>query len=807
MSAIKITKFLGTAPKNASELLPDTAAQVARNCKLYSGDLIPYPQPVITDNSARTGIVRTLYALRDPDTKDPVWLAWNDEVDIVTPATDEQGDQRFYYTGDGVPKVSTYDLAIQGAAPYPVGYYELGLPLPTVKATTVATTFSPVSSVSFARSAGNNVTLVLAAAHNLKSGAIVTTSGFSFRSGTYSRAGTTITVTITGHGLTSGADILLKFTSGSATTNTYKITVVDANTFTCTDTASGSTSGNVNWDIGDLNTTVEVTVINSTTITYFAAGPVVATTAYTDGKVDLGGQIQSRNYLYTWYTGWEEESIGSEPSDALFIKEGQIVTVSTLPTAPPAGDNFIRGIRLYRTLAGTTDADYFRLKTLWFPNSIIAVERAANVSTVTFRYPHQLFVDDRFKIASCSIASFDITGGIITEIVDQYTIKYAQTAATVAFTVATGTLYYDVSEDPPTTTARYWGDGGIYTFTDDFNYRSLVETLTSANYDPPPSDLQGLTIIQNSILAGFVGNTLYFSEPGLFHAWPESYSRTFDSNIVGLAQIGGTLLVMTEDYPYVMSGSSPQVMSQSRLSARYPCVNSRSIAETSFGVVYATHDGLVLYSPATSAQLLTRLVHSSDTWNESLDPSTLVGVSYKDTYIASHTSASIVFEPGTGNTGPTFVDNDFAFDAAWYDPITNNLYMTAGTTGDIYQWDDLSQPYNTMTWKSKTFITKDFTNVGAARVVADYTGVPGSSYWEDIDTNWEATDELWDAADPITFRFYVNKDLIFTTTQANSNIFRLPAGYKSDTFEVGIDSLVRVRAIYLGDTPISLRTA
>jgi hypothetical protein len=200
-------------------------------------------------------------------------------------------------------------------------------------------------------------------------------------------------------------------------------------------------------------------------------------------------------------------------------------------------------------------------------------------------------------------------------------------------------------------------------------------------------------------------------------------------------------------------------------------------------------------------------VHSSDTWNESLDPSTLVGVSYKDTYIASHTSASIVFEPGTGNTGPTFVDNDFAFDAAWYDPITNNLYMTAGTTGDIYQWDDLSQPYNTMTWKSKTFITKDFTNVGAARVVADYTGVPGSSYWEDIDTNWEATDELWDAADPITFRFYVNKDLIFTTTQANSNIFRLPAGYKSDTFEVGIDSLVRVRAIYLGDTPISLRTA
>ncbi len=68
MSAIKITKFLGTAPKNASELLPDTAAQIARNCKLYSGDLIPYPQPTIVADTQRTGTVRTLYALRDPDT-------------------------------------------------------------------------------------------------------------------------------------------------------------------------------------------------------------------------------------------------------------------------------------------------------------------------------------------------------------------------------------------------------------------------------------------------------------------------------------------------------------------------------------------------------------------------------------------------------------------------------------------------------------------------------------------------------------------------------------------------------------------
>jgi hypothetical protein len=809
MSSIKITRFLGTAPKNASELLTDTAAQVARNCKLYSGDLIPYPQPTIVANAGRTGTLRTLYALRDPDTDALKWLTWTNTVDIVTPAVDEFGEQRFYYTGDGAPKVSTYAKAVQGVGPYPVagGYYDLGLPLPTIKPTTAATAFTAVSTTSFARAAGNNVTLVTSSAHNLKSGALITVSGFSFRNGTYSRAGNTITVTITGHGLSSGADIFLRFTSGTATSNTYTITVTGVDTFTCTDSVSGSTSGNVGWDISDLNTTAEVTVINSTTLRYFSVGPIVATTSNTDGKVDLGGQIQARTYLYTWITGWEEESIGSEPSDALFIKEGQVVTVTSLPSLPPSGDNFIRGIRLYRTLAGTTDADYFRLATLWFPNDITVVERDDNVSIVTLAYPHKLFKGDRFKISGCSDSSFDITGGIVTNIVDNYTFAYAQTASDVAITSATGTLYYDVSENPPTSTARYWGDGSDYSFTDDFDYRSLSLVLRSNEYAAPPAGLQGLTIIQNNILAGFVGNTLYFCEPGLFHAWPSGYERSFDSNIVGLAQIGGNLLVMTEDYPYVLSGSSPAVMSQARLSSRYPCLNRRSIVEASFGVVYATHDGLALYAPSSAAQLLTRLVHSSDTWNAAYDPSTLVATAYKDTYVASHSTASIVLEPGDGRNPPTFVDNDFLFTATWYDPITNNLYAVSGTNGDIYQWDNLAQPNSTMTWKSKTFVTKDFTNIGAARVIADYTGVAGSSFWEDVDTNWEATEELWNAADPITFRLYVDKNLIFTTTQSNNNVFRLPAGYKSDTFEVGIDSLVRVRAIHIGDTPTSLRTA
>lgn len=373
----------------------------------------------------------------------------------------------------------------------------------------------------------------------------------------------------------------------------------------------------------------------------------------------------------------------------------------------------------------------------------------------------------------------------------------------------------DGSEDPPDDPARYWGDGGDYDFVDDFNYRSLFNPLRSDNYDPPPEDLQGLIVFQNNIMAGFVGNTVYFSVPGQFHAWPPDFARTFEYPVVGIIPSGSDLLVLTEGYPYLMSGSDPAVLAQARLSSRYPCLNRKSIVETSFGIVWATHDGLAVFSRSVGAQLLTRVLHSSDTWNEALNPATIVGVTYKDTYIASHTilsedgeeilgGAGLVFESDQ-KAGPTFVDIDFTFTATWYDVDDNKLYLVSGSNGDIYLWDDLTQPSNTIRWKSKTFITPNFVNIGAARLVADYVPGLGSPLWNEVNTDWELMDELWDTADPLTFKLYVNKTLLYTTTRSDSTVFRLPTGYKSDTFEVEVEGILRVRAIHLGETPTSLR--
>lgn len=60
----------------------------------------------------------------------------------------------------------------------------------------------------------------------------------------YSRSSTTVTVTLPGHELVTGDTVTIDFTSGDATDGRYSVTVTDANVFTVTDTASGTTSGN-----------------------------------------------------------------------------------------------------------------------------------------------------------------------------------------------------------------------------------------------------------------------------------------------------------------------------------------------------------------------------------------------------------------------------------------------------------------------------------------------------------------------------------------------------------------------------------
>jgi len=802
MAAIKLQKFLGEAPKIAPELLPDSAAQLASNLKLYSGDLIPYKIPKNIGSVGLNGVVKTIYPMRNPD--DPTdlkWLAWLNDVNVAITTSLGDEEQRIYYSGNGVPKVTNYALAVGGTTPYPSDYYQLGLPLPITTPSTSTTSFGAKTTSTYARDSGNTATIVTSIAHNLQSGQKATVSGF---------------------------------------------TTTDGKTFN--------------------STNVEVSVLSPTSFSYYNVGSAITATSDATGSVNLAGNTITRNYVYTWVTPWGEESIPSEPTETIYIKEGQTITIGNLPTVKPSEPikNFIQGIRLYRTVTSNSGTEYFRLRTLWFPLAAVSASRASNTVTLKVAGHHNLLIGDKIKITGIAFGgvadtSFNTVNGVgidtvVTDVVDDYTFKYIKSGSDKATTVTTaGTFYSDASE-PTTTTSRFYEST---TFIDDFDPDGLSIILSSAEYDAPDPELKGLITAQNNILVGFVNNELCFSEPGKPWAWPYKYRLVFDSPIVSIAPVAGSILVATESYPYLVSGTNPSNMSSARIDAPYPCVSKRSMANIGYGVIYATYGGIAVYNPSVGPDLVTKLVHDWDTWGDDLDPSTIVGAFYAGKYFASHTAGAFIFER-EDKIGGYFVQIPVVFSAAYYDSKTNRFYYISDTSGTLTEWDVDTQPLQTMEWKSKVIVAKDYLNLGAARVIGDYAAPSADT---DVIIAYNATVPTYNGAawaivpelgtingplpltftnpdtsavsnifgtlnsypvngDPVThnlravvgeypvsFKLWANKELVCEVTVKDSEIFRLPSGYRTDTFEVGVSGSARIKAIHIGETPFGLRAA
>jgi hypothetical protein len=142
MSALRIAGFSGLVPRLAKQLLAPNQAQVATNCRLTSGDLRPINAPSLVFSPAMKGDIVSMFRLeKDGNEK---WLAWDKDVDVARSPVAGSSSRRFYYTGDGEPRTSDFDLAGAGSAPSlsDPGCYVLGVSPPTT-----APAVSPVGGI------------------------------------------------------------------------------------------------------------------------------------------------------------------------------------------------------------------------------------------------------------------------------------------------------------------------------------------------------------------------------------------------------------------------------------------------------------------------------------------------------------------------------------------------------------------------------------------------------------------------------------------------------------------------------------
>ena len=128
MTTFRITGFSGLVPRLAKQLLAPNQAQVATNCILTSGDLRPRNGPSLVFAPVIENDIVSMFRMeKDGNEK---WLAWDVDVDVARSPVAGNTSRRFYYTGDGEPRISDYDTATAGVGPYPSGCYVLGVTPP-----------------------------------------------------------------------------------------------------------------------------------------------------------------------------------------------------------------------------------------------------------------------------------------------------------------------------------------------------------------------------------------------------------------------------------------------------------------------------------------------------------------------------------------------------------------------------------------------------------------------------------------------------------------------------------------------------
>ena len=141
---LRIQNFLGEFPKIHNTKLKDVAADIAQNVGLDSGALKPLyaisDKITLNESGVPTKDVH-LWRLNDVE----YWLQFKDFVRVIrSPIADDQY-RRIYWSGDsrdvdGHVLFSYTPVLYQSGVNYPVVWYKLGIPAPTVAATITSNT-------------------------------------------------------------------------------------------------------------------------------------------------------------------------------------------------------------------------------------------------------------------------------------------------------------------------------------------------------------------------------------------------------------------------------------------------------------------------------------------------------------------------------------------------------------------------------------------------------------------------------------------------------------------------------------------
>ena len=592
MAGFKTAFFKGLRPRMSALKLPEGEAVTATNLKLGSGDLVPWTD-VRTDVSVSdTFRNQTIY--RYDNAGDPVWFEFSEFVSVARGTVKGDTRERVYYTGDGVPKMTYKAIATAGSGPYPTAFRRLGIPAPASAPTALGSDL-PESLDANAR----------------------------------------------------------RVTAGTLFTKSFEIAFVNWTVYPGINTPTaewtrkaGSASSDIHFDVNEGDAFKVVEVLDKDTVTLGSATGTgaFAETANND-KLNSDSNWQAMGnegstQLADW-VGWRiPDGIKATIGDHL-LRVGDTIRVTRLdypqglilpiPAASLSfweqswaaegsvtidGSTFTQVVNVTVGADAAGEANFVSLKGSFF----YAVDRlASDVSILedrTYRYTYVSALGEEGPPSPVSQVVKTLDGDVIeltgfeappTDNYDITQIRLYRTSSTIA-----GTEYQFVKEfDVATST------------TEAVKQSNLGEIISTTTWDAPPEGMQGIVAMPNGMMVGFVGRTIHMSEPYFPHAYPPEYDQAVDYEIVGLAAFGNSVVVLTEGFPYVLTGSHPRNVNIRPYKIKQACVSAESIAADKDRVIYASPDGLVEIG-VNGAKIITEPYVLKKEW-ASYSPTTMVG--------------------------------------------------------------------------------------------------------------------------------------------------------------------------------------
>lgn len=374
-------------------------------------------------------------------------------------------------------------------------------------------------------------------------------------------------------------------------------------------------------------------------------------------------------------------------------------------------------------------------------------------------------------------------------------------------------------------------------YTDTVAVDDFGEALPSSGWTPPPDDMAGLISMPNGMMAAHRGREVLFSEPWRPHAWPDRYTMTCETEVVGLASIGSVLIVMTRGAPYLMSGTHPDSVVSQKLEANFACINPRGIVDLGFAVCYPAEHGLVTVAADGTVRLATEQLFSREDWL-AFSPSTIVAAQHAGAYLFAYDTNDLNGSRYSGalminvSAGDFLVRTDELMAAMWYDQNKGALYFIEPNDTNIRRFDDPDMPSATAFWKSKEFWTTRPENFGAlvidmgaaklfsdaviaqetSAIIASNTSLLASGSLNSelngraINASPLASDPLKRSGsyDAVTVTVYGDGKLV-RSFKPSGGVDRLPAKAKARRWEISVSANIQITQIMMAGTVDELR--